>query len=54
VQTVQVFAQEAREAAAFRRLSNKGYDMAQKYALFQVKHVALRFWECATCFTANH
>lgn len=37
VQTVQVFAQEGREAAAFSQLSESGYDMARQYAVFQVK-----------------
>lgn len=36
VQTVQVFAQEERETGAFRDLSACGYDMAQRYAFFQV------------------
>ena len=36
VQTVQVFAQERREAAAFSQLSQSGYEMARKYAVFQV------------------
>lgn len=36
VQTVQVFAQEEREAATFASLSEQGYRMAEKYAAFQV------------------
>lgn len=36
VQTVQVFAQQEREAAAFARLSDGAYEMSRKYALFQV------------------
>lgn len=36
VQTVQVFAAEAREAAAFRHLSRGGYELAERYAFFQV------------------
>ena len=35
VQTVQVFAAEAREAAAFRGLSASGLDLAERYAAFQ-------------------
>ncbi|PRW60036.1 ABC transporter B family member 28 isoform X2 [Chlorella sorokiniana] len=35
VQTVQVFAQERREADAFARLSASGYSMAERYAVFQ-------------------
>jgi len=37
VQTVQVFAQERREADAFARLSASGYSMAERYAVFQVR-----------------
>ena len=37
VQTVQVFGQEAREAAQFGTLSETGYRMAERYALFQVR-----------------
>ena len=37
VQTVQVFAQERREADAFAHLSASGYSMAEKYAVFQVR-----------------
>lgn len=36
VQTVQAFAQEGREAAAYAALSERGYRMAEEYALFQV------------------
>lgn len=36
VQTVQVFAQQEREAAAFSQLSDSAYEMSRKYALFQV------------------
>lgn len=35
VQTVQVFAQQAREAAAFGQLSKQGLELSRKYALFQ-------------------
>ncbi|KAL4429575.1 hypothetical protein ABPG77_008624 [Micractinium sp. CCAP 211/92] len=35
VQTVQVFAQQEREAAAFSQLSDSAYEMSRKYALFQ-------------------
>ena len=35
VQTVQVFDQQQREAEAFRQLSEGGYRLAQKFALFQ-------------------
>lgn len=37
VQTVQVFAQERREADAFAHLSASGYSMAERYAVFQVR-----------------
>lgn len=40
VQTVQVFAQQEREAAAFARLSDGAYEMSRKYALFQVGQAA--------------
>ena len=39
VQTVQVFAQQAREAEAFSHLSEAGYEMSRKYAMFQVSGV---------------
>jgi ABC-type multidrug transport system fused ATPase/permease subunit len=35
VQTVQVFAQQEREAGAFAKLSGSGYQLAQRYAFFQ-------------------
>lgn len=41
VQTVQAFAAEAREAAAFSHLSHGGYELAERYAFFQV---AQDFW----------
>ena len=44
VQTVQVFAQEGREAAAFSQLSESGYEMARRYAVFQVR--ARPAWRC--------